>query len=292
MPGTRLSPLLLLGLLSLSACTPPGTSQPLPGPSPDASAAPTPVPGVSATPTPVPSPTASPVVPTPSASAPPAVGLPAELAGIRFAASNVRFLNQKGQSTPFEVEALDREGRVLDLNLAALPLEWRSSRPQDFSVDAQGQVTALVESGYSSIEVRVPGSDFQASSVVNIATGSGNGGGGGGSSAPTPNAAPVISALNASSETVNGAGTLVQLSAVATDADDTLNENSYTWRCAPTGCGTFSNPTGSTVYWRAPATGGTYVVTLSVSDGQVSTTQDVNLVVNTGEGNLTINPPD
>lgn len=289
----HLSPLLLLGLLSLSACAPPSTSQPSPGPSPDASAAPTPAPGVSARPTPQPSPTASPVVPTPSASAPPAVVLPAELAGLRFAASNLRFLNQKGQSTSFGVEALDREGRVLDLDLSTLPLEWRSSRPQDFSVDAQGLVTALVESGYSSIEVRVPGSAFQASSVVNIATGSGSGGGGGGggsTSTPAPNAAPVITLLNASSETVNGAGTLVRLSAAATDANDTLNENSFSWGCAPTGCGTFSSPTGSTVYWRAPATGGTYVLTLSVSDGKVSTTQDVNLVVNTGEGDLTVNP--
>lgn len=290
----HLSSLLLLGLLSLSACAPPtSTSSPSPpGPSPDASLAPTasPAPGVSATP--LPSPTASAVVPRPSVSPPPAVGLPAALAGIRFAASNVRFLNQIGQSTPFVVEPLDREGRVLDLDLAALPLEWRSSRPQDFSVDAQGQVTALVDSGYSSIEVRVLGSDFQASSVVNIATGSGGGGGGGGgsTSAPTPNSPPVITLLNASSSTVNGAGTLVRLNAAATDANDTLNENSFSWRCAPADCGEFSSPTGTTVYWRAPATGGTYILTLSVSDGKASTTQDLSLGVSTGEGDLTVNP--
>jgi hypothetical protein len=59
-----------------------------------------------------------------------------------------------------------------------IPLEWSSSRPQDFLVDAEGNVQALVDYGYSEIIVKIVGTNYEARTVVNVNLG-GSGGGGG-----------------------------------------------------------------------------------------------------------------
>lgn len=239
--------------------------------------------------------TPRPGVSTPPGSAP--FRLPDNVVAIRFA-NNDRFLDQQGESTTFAVELVDRNGNVIALD--NVPFEWSSSRPTDFSVDAQGKLTALVSSGYSVIEVRVKGTDLEARSVVNVASGgsSGGGGGGGGSSpalpeptpTPVPNAKPVITQLSANETNVIGAGTLVQITAAATDADDTLSGTNFQWSCTPTCSNGFNTPTGENVYWRTPNTGGAYVLTLTVNDGKDSTTQNITINVTAGQGTLTVNP--
>ena len=216
--------------------------------------------------------------------------LPNNVVGIRFDSKNNRFLSQKGSTTTFAIEFIDSSGKTIAVNNA--PLEWSSSRSQDFSVDANGKLVALVEAGFSTIEVRVKGTSLDARSVINVASGSsggGGGGGGGGSNTPT-NAAPVITSLTASSTSITGTGTLIKLTALATDADDTLTPASYTWSCSPA-CSTFEDTTGTTVYWRTPATGGNYALKVTVSDGKTSVSREEAIAVTTGQGTLLINPP-
>lgn len=250
----------------------------------------------SASVTPVPNASASPGTPSDGEPTPVPSGqggadfvLPANVVGIRFDNKNNRFLNQKGSTTTFAIEFIDSSGKTIAVNNA--PLEWASSRPQDFSVDANGKLTALVEAGFSTIEVRVKGTQLDARSVINVASGSSGGGGGGNSTSPTPlpNAAPVITSLNASSTSVTGTGTLVKLTALATDADDTLTPASYTWSCSPA-CSTFEGTTGTTVYWRTPATSGNYALRVTVSDGKTSVSREEAIAVTTGQGTLLINP--
>lgn len=277
--------------LCLTACAPQAAS-PLANPTapvPSATPVSTSLPGSPPGSLPQPDASSTPVLtPTPSPTVSASPGLPANLAGIRFGELD-RFLGYEGESTRFAVIALDGEGRPLD---TVLPLEWSSSRPQDFSVDATGKLTALVRSGYSEIVVRVPGTAYEIRTIVNVSTGSSSGGGGGSASAPvTPvNAAPVIASLQASSNTVLGAGSLVRVSALANDAESPLTDASYSWSCSPQpGCGSFNQPNGSTVYWTAPPTAGQYTLTLTVSDGGQSTSQSVTIQLQTGSGQLTIN---
>lgn len=289
----RLRPELSLGLclLSLSACFPQAVP-PMPSPSPEPSASA--IPG--AMPTPVASrppeetPSAAPGSASPLPSGSPG-GLPANLAGLRFETIN-RFLNAAGETTQFAVYLIDRSGNRI---LQTVPLEWSSSRPQDFSIDASGKIKALVAEGYSEIVVRIPGSSFEARTVINVSSrGSGGGGGGGGETTPAApvNSPPTIDALTSSRTSVLGGNAIVKLTSSATDAETPLTESAYTWSCTPQpNCGTFSPGSGSTVYWLSPNTGGTYQITLSVSDGTQTANRSLDLNVQTGTGGLSINPP-
>lgn len=278
--------------LGLTACFPsaPPTQQPTPSassstpgstPSPvSPSASPT---STGATASPSPGTTEPSSGPSTSPEAP--FVLPSNVAAIRFG-NNDRFLDQQGESTTFDVELVDRNGNVVTLE--NVPLEWSSSRPQDFSVDSQGKITALVASGYSVIEVRVKGTALEARSVINVNAGVGGSGGGGGGAS---NASPVITSLTASETSITGTGTLVKLMASASDSDSTLNSSSFSWSCAQANGDTFNTLSGETVYWRTPDTSGTYVITLTVSDGKASVNQDISITVTTGEGTLLVNPP-
>ncbi len=285
-------------LLSLGACAPPapGPTGPV-SPSGSPTVAPnsnSPLPGVSSVPGTQPStqpstvPNSGPTaVPSPTVSA--GTGLPANLAGIRFGELN-RFLNYQGQSTRFDVIAVDANGQVIQ---AVLPLQWRSSRPQDFRVDADGKLTALVGAGYSEIVASIPGTDYEIRTIINVSTpGGGGGGGGGGGAAPVipVNAAPVIQSLQASQTSIVGAGSLVRLIAQATDAESTLSASSYSWTCSPMpACGSFNQPNGGTVYWSAPAQSGNYDLILTVTDGNQSSTQSVTVQVQVGNVQVIIN---
>lgn len=104
-------------------------------------------------------------------------------------------------------------------------------------------------------------------------TGSSGGGGGGGGGSSTPNLPPVIDHLTPSRSTAP-TGYPVGLS---TQASDELNlpDSAYTWSCEACGDASFQTPTtgtagtttGKNAVWNAPTTPGTYVLTLSVSDG-------------------------
>lgn len=169
---TRLKPLLCLMTFSLSACvsTAPGGTTGTPSANPSAS----PTALASINPSPTPAPTESPT-PMPSSESPSAMPtdpepLPAQLNGLRFGTIN-RFLESKGDQTRFSVELLDAQDQVFQ---AQVPLEWNSSRPQDFGVDPDGQITALVDYGYSLISVRIPGTSFLAQAVINVSAGAGS----------------------------------------------------------------------------------------------------------------------
>ncbi|PKL79305.1 MAG: hypothetical protein CVV27_02060 [Candidatus Melainabacteria bacterium HGW-Melainabacteria-1] len=126
-------------------------------------------PGANPTPGPDGLPQASPI---PGSAVPGA--LPPGLAGIRFLAGLNRFLDDQGESVNLGVELLNAAGQVLPGQVA---LEWSSSRPQDLIVDASGKVTALVDQGYTEIRVRVPGSSFEATTIINVnSTSGGNSG--------------------------------------------------------------------------------------------------------------------
>ncbi|MGV3523866.1 MAG: IPT/TIG domain-containing protein [Candidatus Sericytochromatia bacterium] len=192
-----LTPLARVGsvsfLLMLSACqaTPSTTSPQVPGSSPSASASPVPSPSAvaSASPDPLqPSPAPS-ATPTASASPVDPASLPAGLASLRFAPDSQRFLDEKGQSTTLRVEGLDASAQVLS---ATLPLNWTSSRPQDFSVSPDGTVVALVDNGFSEIRASIPGTSLSTSLVMNVSTAGSGGSGGGGSNTP---ATPVLRLL-------------------------------------------------------------------------------------------------
>jgi hypothetical protein len=199
----RKTSLALFSLLSLtlSAC-PAQTTQPSP---PSASSQPsaTPNPSMPASPGPngsVPVPTPSsgtnnngtPTTPTPTpnpgASSSTTVNLPD---GTRLVVSVPnRFLDKKSQSVQLNVRLLDQSGREIPIDLARL--SFVSSRPEDFSVNAQGLITALKEEGFTTITVQVNGTEIKAtqtlsvSSVVFGGSGGGGGGGGSGSSSNTP----------------------------------------------------------------------------------------------------------
>lgn len=285
--------------LGLTGCftSPQPTQQPTPSPSsssaPGNSGNPTPSAEPSGPSGPVASVTPSPNNPQPSSS-PSAPGgssafeLPDSVAAIRFA-NNDRFLDQQGESTTWAVELVDRSGNVVPVE--NVPLEWRSSRPEDFAVDAQGKLTALVGAGYSMIEVRVQGTSLEARSVINVSAGGAGGGGGGGGGGGSVNAAPVITSLTASETELTGTGSLVKLTASATDSDSNLSSSSFSWSCDQPIGDTFNVSNGDTVYWRTPDASGTYIITLTVSDGQRSVSQDVSIDVTTGQGTVIINTP-
>jgi uncharacterized protein (TIGR02145 family) len=76
----------------------------------------------------------------------------------------------------------------------------------------------------------------------------------------------------------------VILTAAATDPEgDNL---SYTWNCPK---GTFTSTTGQSVNWTSPADAGTYVITVTVSDGKNTVSQTSNIVVLSAIGSLTVN---
>lgn len=153
--------------------------------------------------------------------------------------------------------------------------------------------------GFALIVARIPGTAFEARTVINVtgsSTGGGGEGGGGGGSASVPaapsNTPPVIQQLTSSSSTVIGGGVAVKMTGGATDAQSLLADSQFSWTCSPLpDCGSFSPATGPTVYWQSPATGGSYQITLTVNDGSLSSTQNVTVIVQTGSGNLQINPP-
>lgn len=280
---------LSLGLFSACPAQPAANSGTPPTASPSQSATPTTSPTPENPATPPPGSTEGPsspgeIAPTPTAR-PTAFVLPANLSRIQFSAQNDRFLDQVGEQTQFQVELIDNLGQVID---AVVPLEWISSRPDDFSVDAEGHLTARVASGFSTITVRIPGTSFEARTIINVVSGGSSGGGGGGSS--PRNTAPVITLLQASNQNVIGTGVLVRLTATATDAESNLGEASYSWSCAPNCTAQFNATQGTEVYWRTPSTGGTYTLALSVSDDTASTQQTLEIEVQTGQGQLQINP--
>lgn len=95
-----------------------------------------------------------------------------------------RYLENQGETQQLQVQLLDANGNPL--NLGSVPLEYRSSRPNDFSVSENGLVTALVDYGYSNIQVSL--GDLQVSQLFSVDAGgssSGSGNTSGSNAGPT-----------------------------------------------------------------------------------------------------------
>ncbi|MGV3523898.1 MAG: hypothetical protein ACO1RX_06705 [Candidatus Sericytochromatia bacterium] len=192
----RHSSVWLLSLLSLTlgACQASSTGTPTPTtPSasvqPSSAPTPTPEPSSPAEASPVPGqPSASPVpLPTPSGAGSSAtINLP-DGSRLVLTLPN-RFLTDSGQSITVSAQLLDANGQPLPLN--SLQLLYSSSRPQDFSISDQGVITSLVNDGYSTITVRINGTDLSASQLISVSALSSGGGGGGGGSTPRPTPTP------------------------------------------------------------------------------------------------------
>jgi len=177
----------------LTACTPPNNSPS--GPEPEITVSEIPIvsePGEnpSSKTTPEPESSAKPVNPVDAPLDAPKVEA-VKLASIALMTEN-RYLTNKGETTQFKVTLKDVSGQVVSIN--SDELNWSSSRPGDFSVDANGLTTALIDSGYADIKVSV--GELSATQLISVnsadgftsnsgSSGSSGGGGGGGSSAPS-----------------------------------------------------------------------------------------------------------
>ena len=153
---------IILGLLLLPACQ--NNNQE--APSSLAGISPTPE---AATPSVLPSPSVNPALaeqpaPTPMPSPSGMTNLLAQVASLRLDIST-RFLSRLGQTQRIAVVPLDARGQAVS---GDWPLDWRSSRPQDVSVTADGVVTALTQMGYSQITVRIPGTELEVSINIDV----------------------------------------------------------------------------------------------------------------------------
>lgn len=176
----------ILSLLILFGCqTTPTPSPPFPI-SPSASAS---APVITAPPKPLTPqapiasaiPTTSPTLSAPDPTQPIAVapGQPgidlSAISALELKVSNP-YLDGMGETTQLQAVLKDRQGQALAPQ--KYPLEWLSSRPGDFSVDASGKVTALVEYGYSEITLKIAGTSLSAKQLLSVTTLTGSGGSG------------------------------------------------------------------------------------------------------------------
>ena len=213
------------------------------------------------------------------------------IAGVRLSSQNDRFLDAKNETTQFNVVFIDKLGQEIDINtLNNVVLNWESSRPQDFSVDAEGNLKALVEFGFADIIVRLANTNLEARTRISVNATQFSGSSGGGSSNTNTgpvNTAPIINTLQASSTNIIGTGTPVQFTATASDAESTLTNTQFSWRCLEAACQGF-NATGTKVLWSSPATSGDYTLQLTVTDGSLSTQQNIVVNVVTGKGKVNL----
>lgn len=159
----------LSSLFSLAACT--ATPQNTPSIPPTSSPTSSPSTTVASpiTSSPPPASVSSPVPPsTPSSLLPP------NLATIEARVDN-RFLNKRGESTQIIVTAQDAQGQAINI---PLPLSFRLSRPEDFSISPEGVITALKDFGFSDVLVEVQGTDLQARLNVSVSLPTSNSDGG------------------------------------------------------------------------------------------------------------------
>lgn len=147
---------------------------------------PAPVPQSSAQPSPSPELT-SPSIPSPAPSTGIATGnttnntTPAEASVASLSLkSDRRFLTGIGDRLQLQVSAQDAQGKTLKPE--ALNLRYISSRPEDISVDDQGNIIALKDFGYANIRVEISGQ----SAVLLISVNNPGFGGGTSTNAPSP----------------------------------------------------------------------------------------------------------
>jgi hypothetical protein len=283
----RISSVLVL-LSLLAACTPTAVQPTNPGASASPTQPSTQPSGSSASPTAQPSeqpgtqpgsqPSTQPGTQpgTQPSSAPNATGAALAATSLRLSAPT-RFLSRSGESVALQAELIDANGQVI---AAGTPLNWTSSRPSDFSVDANGLVKAIETNGYSEITATLPGTSVRSSIIINVSGGKSSGGSGSAAATVRP---PVVSSITASSTNVVGAGVPIQLSATAEDG------STFSWRCTGNACSDFITNNAGTVLWRTPATAGVYTLELAVTRNGQATVQTIPITVTTGSANVTVN---
>lgn len=127
-----------------------------------------------------PQPTASPITqPMPSANQ--------LISRLELRASRT-YLSAQGESSQLDVLAFDAQGQAV--NPSGLDFQFVSSKPQQFSVDARGRVTALVDHGSAEIQVSLNGTSQKAVQLITVARSSGSAGGGGSSGGSAPESSP------------------------------------------------------------------------------------------------------
>ena len=170
---------LLLGSPYMASCAPTPSTGSIahsgtPSPSSPSSPAATPTPRPSI-PSPKPADSSQPSTqPGSQPSAAPSGQTP-PVTSLKISGSLNRFFSGRGQTLQLTFEARDAAGNLLD----GAPVEWTSSRPQDFSITPGGLVTALVDDGYSEIQARV-GSTASAPLLLSVSGAAGSGGNGAG----------------------------------------------------------------------------------------------------------------
>ncbi|HEY9844231.1 MAG: hypothetical protein ACAI44_20210 [Candidatus Sericytochromatia bacterium] len=105
----------------------------------------------------------------PATAVPPVSGSTSRIARIEILGE--RFLNAKGESARLSFQLYDAAGQVIDP--ASLPLQLVSTRPEQIAISPDGTVTALVEEGFSWIEVSLPGTDLLARQLISVSNGLG-----------------------------------------------------------------------------------------------------------------------
>ncbi len=156
---------------------------------------------------------------------------------------------------------------VQPANATNQQVTWTSSDPAVATVDATGLVTA-VASGEAVITVETEDGGFTATQTVTV------------TSAPTDNSAPVA---GAGTDQVLAVGTTsARLSGTGSDADD--DPLTYTWSQVSGPTATLSDASEATAAVSGLANGARYVFRLTVSDGTLSGSDNVQITVQDNNG--------
>lgn len=99
----------------------------------------------------------------------------------------LRYLSAAGETAQLSFTAKDKDGNPI--TLTSDMLSFSSSRPQDFSVDSNGLVKALVAEGFSDITVTDKQSGLSATILLSVQDPDLYSSSGGGSSSSTPSTA-------------------------------------------------------------------------------------------------------
>lgn len=197
-----------------------------------------------------------------------------------------RFFSTVGQTQALKVTLKAPNGQPISLD--TLKLRFRSSRPQDFSIDDQGKITALTDNGFSEISVQIEDTTLSITQLVSAYS---DVGGYSGSSGTKNKPQPSVS-FSLSGNTALGPGALIKLSGSARNlGNDSL---SYAWSCLEANCNNFSPNNTAQSYWTVPDTAGVYTLLLQVSNNlnTVQTTRTITVTTETAnvsiEGTLPI----
>ncbi len=95
----------------------------------------------------------------------PSTNAPSQIAALKLDINN-RFLTKDGEERQLSALLLDAASNPVSQNGAVI--QWTTNRPQDVSVDTQGNIKALTGLGFSRITAQVVGTTIQDSILIDI----------------------------------------------------------------------------------------------------------------------------